>query len=118
MSIADALLIVGAASGILSLVITAWRERNKPTVDSANASSVNTAANIALIEPLTKRIDALEFELNEMRDELKKRDEIIERQNVGIGILLTQIGRARLTPDWKPTAYTTTPPAPATGFKR
>ena len=110
MSIADALLIVGAASGILSLVITAWRERNKPTVDSANASSVNTAANIALIEPLTKRIDEMENEIAAMRGEL-------EDLRLGVGILTAQLIEVGRTPRWKPRNSSTTA-KPVTGFKR
>jgi hypothetical protein len=107
--------LLGMFGGVIGSVLT--YKTQKPVAES-NVNKVNTDANIALVGPLTIRLNELEREMSELREELRKRDAIIETQNdvirdqnFGIGQLLNQLGNARMTPAWKPKdALATLPP--------
>lgn len=142
MSIADALLIVGSVSGILSLVITALRERNKPAVDSATANKTEaehkkleddiTNSVLARVRQengdLKAQVDTLRVELKAERearqvDRAAHDKEITEMRGelddlrMGVGILTAQLIEVGKTPRWKP-RNAAAPTKPETVFKR
>jgi hypothetical protein len=102
--------IIGGLFGIIGGTIGSVLvyKTQKPVAES-NVNKLNTEANIALIKPLTDRIDRAESELLELREELRNRDmtieaqnEVIREQNIGVGLLITQLVNARMVPSWKP----------------
>jgi hypothetical protein len=119
MNLAEVGALIAVFVSLMSVLVQWQRDRNKPQVDTATVSQINTSANIALIEPLTRRIDALEIELNEER-EARKREHTemrveLEDLRIGVGILTAQLVDAKMTPRWKPRNASSTP-APVSGF--
>ena len=98
--------LLGMLGGVIGSVLT--YKTQKPVAES-NVNLTNTQANIALVKPLTDRLNELEKEMEELREELRKRDitieaqnDVIREQNLGIGQLVAQLVNARMTPAWKP----------------
>ena len=81
-------IVAALITGILAYLLSSRKNH-------ADAAEANTRANVALIEPLTKRIDKLENKV-----------EALEKLNfdylVGIKRLLRQLIGADLTPVWVP----------------
>lgn len=71
------------------------RERNKPHVDMSEAARNLIGPYHDEVKDLRQRVEALEAE----REKLIQR---LAEWEIGIGVLLTQIGRAGMRPDWTP----------------
>jgi transposase len=108
-----------AAQIILAIMVNApiwylmranFRKTNTDAYDSLSNALQTSGKTIDDLFRMLAEVPKLQQQVAELREELERRDEIIESQNVGIGILLSQIGDARMTPRWRPlTAQDTRP---------
>lgn len=89
------IVIVALISGGVSFMVAGVPLLFQRRKVSADAAEANTRANVALIEPLTKRIDKLESKVS-----------ALEKLNfdylIGIKRLLRQLIGADMTPVWVP----------------
>ena len=83
-------------------VITAFAARRK---NNAEAADVITEAAMKLLDPLNKRIDALELLTEQQEKELeilRPLPGIVTAMTKGIHVLISQIREAGLEPKWTP----------------
>ncbi len=86
---------IGGAAGVLATLIANWFLRRKNNADAARA--IQEAAT-ALVDPLTRRIKALEDEL----EHLRPLPDLVKRLRAGIDILISQLRRLGQVPAWTP----------------
>jgi hypothetical protein len=113
--ILTAIAVTSAIASLLSL-----RSNNRRT-DTDTKNLEDTITERVLVRA-DAEIAVLTKQIAELREELRARDEIIEAQNVGIGILLAQLVKRKIEPEWRPAQRNATsspalPAAPSHGFK-
>jgi len=72
------------------------------TSSTSTAAEANTRANLALVEPLTKRLEGLEREVQAERRARLKSDERLEKLMSVLRSLLAQMEENAIVPDVKP----------------
>lgn len=72
------------------------------TSSTSTAAEANTRANLALMDPLTKRLESLEREVQAERRARLKSDERLEKLMSVLRSLLAQMEENAIVPDVKP----------------
>lgn len=124
------LAIIAAGPGIVALLGQKRKDKRDDAIASIDNAGKVTQQALTLIQPLNVRIQELEDEMKEVREESKNRDKIIAEQNqkigqqdktireqsirlnknedqikklkIGIRCLIDQIIRLGHIPDWQP----------------
>lgn len=98
--------LVGALFGFLGVIVGGWMQRKKNNAEAekstADANEVITSTVIKLIDPLNKKIEELEARVKTLESRSARYLKRIISLMDGIRVLINQLERAKLTPEWQP----------------